>query len=381
MLSTEEKENISKRITESKTFKNAPTSIALLQYLIQANIEDRQLKEGIIDIEFFRTKPDSGKSNPKVRVNVYNLRKKLLKYYDEEGEHDTWQLIIDKGQYGVRFEKRTSAPPISIPKYRKVAPYLLAVVLLIILIVSHLPKSKPEIWKDFFDNEHTTSLYIGDAFGFGGKTISGKSGWTRDFSINSLDDYYELLERKPELKDITRPMDLSYSTRMAENATHDLTKFFSELEGEFDLKYATKVSFNDIKKSNVIYVGKTFNQTDFVYLFNERNTNVKILDKKIIVQELPNIPDTTINIPRLGTENDLTIVSRVSGPNQTEQFLFFSNHDIGVMSTVKYFTNPDSIKSFTERHLDGKDNFTAIYLAKGKKRIDLSLEELLVISF
>ena len=88
MLSEDKKIELVDRIVESDTFKNAPTSIAILRYLVKANIENRFLKEGIIDIEFFGAKPDDDKSNPRVRVNIYNLRKKLSSYYEDEGAKD-----------------------------------------------------------------------------------------------------------------------------------------------------------------------------------------------------------------------------------------------------------------------------------------------------
>ena len=109
MLSEEKKLEITEHIVASNTLKNAPTSIAILRYLVQANIEDRFLKEGIIDIEFFGAKADDDKNNPRVRVNIYNLRKKLKSYYENEGTNDLWQIKIDKGQYAVRLLRKHSS--------------------------------------------------------------------------------------------------------------------------------------------------------------------------------------------------------------------------------------------------------------------------------
>ncbi|MDW7690867.1 helix-turn-helix domain-containing protein [Flammeovirgaceae bacterium SG7u.111] len=381
MLSKEKKLEITKKTTESSTFKNAPTSIALLQYLVNANIDEHFLKEGIIDMEFFGGSPSSDKSNPRVRVNIYNLRKKLKSYYEKEGANEAWQIKIDKGQYSVRFEKQGLRQAKFLPKYptyKHLLPYVLLLVIAGAWVISTLPKSKPLIWKGFFDNQHTTNLYIGDAFGYGGKTISGLGGWTRNFQINSLDEYYALLEEKPELKEQTSPLDFNYSTRMAENATHSLARFFTRWEHDFEIKYATKTSFSDIKKGNTIYVGRFLNQKDFVYLFNEANSYFSIEDKKIAFKGHKTISDTTIVISQTGTDLDYTIVSRIPGPNDTEQFFFFSNHDIGVMATVEYFTNPDSLKAFTQKHLQNSPYFTAIYKVKGKERINLKLEPLVV---
>lgn len=382
MISENQKLEITEKIVKSDTFKNAPTSIAILKYIVQANIDGRFLKESVIDIEFFGSKINTEKSNPRVRVNIYNLRKKLTSYYEKDGVNDLWKLIIDKGQYDVRFEKQNlQSKGIDIPHYKQLIPYLLLTCFIIIFMISKIPSHAPLIWNGFFTNEHSTNLFIGDAFGYGGKTTSGLSGWTRDFSINSLDEYYAMLEEHPELKATTKATDFFYSTRMAENATHDLARFFTKWNKDFEIKYATTTSFSDIKEGNTIYVGRLKDQKNFTYLFNEGNPYFKIKDKNIDFCNHPNRKDTTILVGSTKTELDYCVVSRIPGPNNTEQFLFFSDHDIGVMASVEYFTNIDSIQSFTNKYLKNKPYFTAIYKTKGKDRINLDMETIMVVPF
>lgn len=381
MLSKENKLEITEKIVTSNTFKNAPTSIALLRYLVKANIEARPLKESVIDIEFFGGDADTEKSNPRVRVNVYNLRKKLYTYYEKEGAADNWQLEIEKGQYSVHFEKKGTPQNLLTRKNALTfLPYVLFFFALVILVLSHLPPGKPELWEGFFDNEHINNLYIGDAFGYGGQTVSGLRGWTRDFTINSLDEYYYLLEQNPEMKTLTAPTDFNYSTRMAENATHSLTRFFTKWSTDFEIKYATRTSFADIKEGNTIYVGRLKDQNDFEYLFNEANTYFHVENDIVTFSGHETIADTSFATNDGTTETEFALVSRTPGPNNTEQFLFFSNHDIGVMATVEYFTNKKSLQEFSKKHLQGSPYFTAIFKAKGKERINLTLEEVLVVS-
>lgn len=382
MLSKEKKIEITDKIVASNTFKNAPTSIAILRYLIQANIENRPLKESIIDIEFFGGEADTEKSNPRVRVNIYNLRKKLVSYYENEGANDDWLIEIEKGQYSVRFAKKhVGAKKLKVPGLKVWLPYSLLATVLVISVVAHIPSKTPLVWKGFFKNSHVTNLYIGDAFGYGGLTVSGQPGWTRDFKINSLNEFYAMLEEQPELKERARPTEFNYSTRMAENATHDLARIFTQHKSDFEIKYATRTSFSDIKKGNTLYIGRLKDQTDFVYLFNEANPYFKINETQIDFEKHSNLPDTTIVTQTDGTETDYAIVSRIPGPNNTEQFLFFSDHDIGVMATVEFFTNKKSLQEFSKKHLQGSPYFTAIYKAKGKERINLTLEEVLVVPF
>lgn len=382
MLSKDKKNALVDRIVESNTFKNAPTSIALLRYLVEANIEARFLKESIIDIEFFGADPDENKNNPRVRVNVFNLRKKLRSYYWSEGAGDSWQIKIEKGQYSARFVKQgIIQQKISVSRTKQLLPYSLLLLCLAVLIVTNIPQQRPAVWDGFFTNKQITNLFVGDAFGYRSTTITGSSGWARDFNINSLEEYYEILEENPELKSITSPSNFYYSTRMAENATHDLARFFTSWGRDFEIKYATQTSFSDIKKGNTIYIGRLSFQKDFTYLFNEGNQYFEIRDNQIHFFGNEHIPDTTFDTFSGYSESDYALVSRNPGPNNTEQFFFFSNHDIGVMGTVEYFTNPDSLKAFNRRYLKEGIYFIALYKAGGQNRINLSLEEILVVPF
>ncbi|WP_338237773.1 helix-turn-helix domain-containing protein [Persicobacter diffluens] len=385
MISTEEKLRITERIIESKTFRNAPTSSAILRFLVQANIEDRFLKEGIIDMEFFGGKPQDTKNNPRVRVNIYNLRKKLNTYYENEGAKEEWQAIIDKGQYSLKFEKKIKEDPKT--KLEKKSfrfnhwSLLLWAVSSLVLVWYHFPAQPPKIWKAFFDNGHSTSLYIGDAFGFTGQTISGQAAWIRDFKINSLEDYYQLIKENPQLEASTNPANYTYATRMAENATHDLSRWFANWQNDFEIKYASKSRFSDIKKDNTLYVGRLKDQRNFIYLFNEGNPHFSVKQKMIDFVNHPQLPDTTFQLIQYNPETDYALVSRMPGPNKTAQFFFFSDHDIGVMATVEFFTNPDSLESFQRKYLQGQEYFTAIFRAKGRERINLDLETLMVVGF
>ncbi|PWJ37926.1 hypothetical protein [Sediminitomix flava] len=382
MISKEEKLVLVERIVGSDTFKKAPSSSAMLRYLVEVNIEDRFLKEGIIDLEFFGGKPNEIRNNPRVRVNIYNLRKKLDAYYQNEGVSDVWKLQIDKGQYGLRFEKQMAET--STPKHiqiRPLVPYFLGMIPVFILAFFQLPNHPPKVWESFFESEQTTNLYIGDSFGFGGKTISGRNGWTRDFSVNSLEEYYQFVKENPNLAQKTKSSNYTYSTRMAEHASHDLSRLFTQFENDFEIKYASKSSFSDLKKDHSIYVGRLKDQKNFVYLFNEANPYFELNDRMITFSGHPILADTSLQLIQNKTETDYALVSRMKGPENTAQFFFFSDHDIGVMATVEYFTNLDSLTSFENRYLKEDDCFTAIYKVKGQERVNLAMEMVMVVPF
>ncbi|WP_366184333.1 helix-turn-helix domain-containing protein [Flavobacterium ovatum] len=382
MLSDEKKLILCENIIKTELFQKAPKSSALLKYLVKATLAGDFLKEDIIDLEFFGDKSISDKNNPRVRVNVYNLRKKIELYYKTDGQDIQWRLIIDKGQYSVRFEKLTpNTSTLEKIKLKNVIPYLLLVALSIIFIFSNLKPEPPVVWESFFKNKKATTLIVGDVFGMTGKTITNNEGWTRDFSINSTEDYYAFMENNSELKEIIKPANYTYITSMGVIAVQHVAKLFYDLNSNFGIRFSSHISVDDLKNGNLIYVGQYINNTKLTSLFNNFNPYFKITNQHLIVSGHPNLKDT-IYTTYFGKESeDFSIVSRFKGPKNNECFIFFSNHDMGVKATIEHFTDNEFLKKFNKEHMAEKDNFTAIYQVYGKDRTNLGLKSILVVPF
>jgi hypothetical protein len=377
-----QKQAIVTKIKNSNTFKNAPTSIALLQYLYDATIKNVHLKEGVVDIEFFGSNEASDKNNPRVRVNVYNLRKKLTSYYNTEGKEDNWLLIIDKGQYQVRFSKKQTYNILNEKiNWSRAFPYIALFAAIIIIFYTNTAPTPPRIWKTFLSENTATNLFIGDHFGATGVTATGGIGWTRDFNINSINEFYDLMDEKPELKDILKPANYSYSTRMAALATQHFQQFYQEYNKTFNIRFSTKSSISEIKESNAIYAGPTKNGNKFVHFFNEGNPYFKISGSTLILSNHPKLEHREINIQNTTVNNEFAIVSKYPSINNTEHFVFFSQHDIGVSATVEYFTNTDSLNTFKNTFLKDSKYFTAIYKVKGQDRTNTNLKLEMVVPF
>lgn len=382
MIDKSEKLNILKKIKKSDKFKNSPSSKTLLSYLVDKSIEGAFLKEGIINLELYGEKnEDAEKSTPRVRVKVYHLRKKLEAYYLEEGKSDPWKLVIKKGQYNVTYESKTKKNFFTNFKTKLLLPYLLLILLLTILFFYLLPKNKPNIWKAFFDSEKRTNLYIGDNYGFIGKTITGGEGWIQDFTIHNLSDYYKLIQEKPELKTKIKPAHFHHVNRSFLSSTKDLGIWFANFDSSFEMKFSSNSIYSDLKNNNLIYIGAP-TKKKFVTMFNQSNTYCKIKNNFFVVKDHPVVKDASLYFHTSAfSDYEYAIVSRLTGPENTEQFYFFSKHEIGIMSSVEFFTNKDSIQSFEKKYLKGKTNFTALYKVYGNERINMKSEQIMVLPF
>jgi hypothetical protein len=382
-LSLEKKQELINQVRHSKTFAKATTSNSLLQYLFNATIKGTDLKEGIIDIEFFGATNKTDKNNPRVRVNVYNLRKKLISYYEDEGAHNKWQIIIEKGQYKLSFLKKPSNKKITDDlNLKKSAPYIIILILISILILILLPPQKPTIWKSFLSKKKITNLFIGDLFGVIGITPTGGEGWCRDFSINNIEDFYALCDKKPALKKELHPANYASCTGMAALSTQQLQSLYQTYHQTFSIRFSTQTSISVIKEGNAIYVGPIKNNNPFISFFNDGNPYLHISNIEVRLSNHPTLKDRVLDINTIGDSFEYAIVSKYPGPNDTDHFVFFSQHDYGVSATVEYFTSRETCTAFSKKYLHAnKRFFTAVFLVKGKDRTNTHLELKMVVDF
>ena len=70
------------RILKDKNFSRSKIYGRLLRFLVNASLEEKEIKEVIIGTELFGKDYDPIKFDNKVRVYVYHLRKKLDEYYE-----------------------------------------------------------------------------------------------------------------------------------------------------------------------------------------------------------------------------------------------------------------------------------------------------------
>jgi len=362
------------KVLSSKTFVRAPSSSVLLRFLVEATLKNKDLKETTISMELFGKNYGDEKSEAHIRVNVYHLRKKLDKYYDEEGKDDEWRILIKKGQYQVSFEERNKAviPQRSSNKY-----YYLGTAVLLVLIIGWYGRGEEKaiLWQSFFDNGKQTTLFIGDFFGIMGTTVTGQHGWNRDYDINNLSDFYAFIENNPEKKLETSPANYPYVTGMAANGTMNISRLFHRRNKDFDIQFSSQTSAKDVSKHNSIYIGPIKNKNLFIDFFNDANPSFTINNNLLYYKSAQADIDTIINLSiDDGSVYEHAIVSRIKGPNDTEQFIFFSDHDIGVKATTEKFSDPEWIKLNLNAALDKSSYFTGVFLVKGKNRTNFELE-------
>ncbi|GAB3646008.1 hypothetical protein GCM10028791_05200 [Echinicola sediminis] len=376
-MENKEKLEIIDHISSSKTFSRSPSSSVLLKFLTEATLDGRDLKETTIGMELYGKSYEDEKSAAHIRVNVYHLRKKLDKYYDKEGAEDLWKVEIKKGQYQVDFIKNKEDDPAS--SQTKYGIWMAAAVLVFVVIFWFFNRKVDiPLWQAYFDNGKETTLFIGDFFGIMGTTATGSHGWNRDYNINNIEDFYRYLEDHPDKKDAIRPANYPYVTGMAANGTMNISRLFHRQNNDFNILFSSQTTIKDITENNSIYIGAIKNGNLFIDFFNDANPHVSINRSMLNFKDEGRGIDTLINLSvGDGSVYEHAVVSRYKGPNETEQFVFFSDHDIGVKATTEKFTNVEWIKGQIGDQIRDSEYFTAIFLVKGKERTSMELELLL----
>jgi len=121
------------RIVSGQTFKAAEREKAFLRYVVERTIEGRgaELKEYTIGVEAFeRGDGFDPRRDTIVRTEARNVRRRLARYYEEEGHGDPVRIELPKGGYTPQFVRptQTDSEPVvnGPPRVPEVQPAVMA---------------------------------------------------------------------------------------------------------------------------------------------------------------------------------------------------------------------------------------------------------------
>jgi hypothetical protein len=374
------------KITTSRHFNKSKVSCELLEYLVQASIENKNPKEYTIGIELFGRKyEDDAKQDSNIRVYIHNMRKKLEDYYEDEGSRDAIVFVLERGKYRIHFKTRKEYDAVKPRAF--VYPFAISLVLLVMVTVLYFLKGSESrqkslwrslpVWQEFVGNGKETLLILGDYFVFSGILPTGNGGIYRDFSINSEKEFQELLNKKPDLVKVLSRSNLTYLSKMTVFCESDILRVFAQTGAGISVKLLSDVQPSDLKSNNIIFIGNYKNMgilanviREMEFPFGVANASVQYIfsnDPCAQVYEAPN---------RNPTEEDYALVIHAPGYDGNRFLFFLSSQDIGNISTVSQLTNPAYLKQFTEEQLKPlkKSDFKALYKVQGINKTDLSFE-------
>lgn len=397
MISTEDKQDVLKRLLKSKTFSKSTTSNILLKYLVDSSISQKNINATDIALELFGSQYEYEKSEATARVNIYHLRKKLEIYFENEGINDGIYIDIKRGQYGVEFietKKHVSS------NWKKIFLGLVLIMLIpLTLFIYQKLNTKTPVWDSLFSNKKETTLYLYDIFGYYGPTLFNKMGWHRDYEINSPAQFYKKIENRPDLIKKYAPGRNLYVNFLSSYSVNNLSRYFAKHDNEFSIEKFHNLSPLKLKAQNSIYLGPFRYENAFVDFFNLKSKRFKLIPKKnlkaidnveftnkknisynesrdIVYKNFEKEIDTLITLNSDGHSFEHVLVAKLKGNNNTSNMMFFSNHGFGATAAIEFFTNVDSIRKFNTNYLKNAEEFIALFYVSGKDRAAMNIEQI-----
>lgn len=387
-ITLEEKKESLQKLLNSEEIKHNEKYCRLLEYLFNASISNKKVKESTIASECFENDSSYDPSiDSYVRVYLSKLRKKIEHYYLTDGVNDKVKISIPKGNYSVKFSSlsKKEYPNFS---YLKLAAFFLPI-LIIFSIISYIfgflsnssydtkiPKTDI-IWEDILSSEKKTLLVMGDYYFFSHAYAPGRKSYIRDVEINSDADLNKLVEVNPNLKNNVKPIYHSYLDEHIPLCISYILPTLIANEINYEFKLASEVQLNDLNNFNILYVGsyKSLNllsnivaKLNFKYEVHHPASSISFKD--VLTEETFYYKWVTNTETK--ARNDYAMVIKVKGPNNNSFLFFLSEHDFGNLSTAKYFTDLAKIEKF-EKKMTGK-YFEALFEVKGIERTDFSME-------
>lgn len=269
------------RILASRTFRNTEVLKRLLEYLGRKAMagEGDELKEYIVGVEAFGKSSDyDPKVDSAVRVQAGKLRHKLEEYYRTEGTGDPLVVELPKGCFALRFREAApeAAPPSVVsPSFEKrgsrtSATPTVAWIALVVAVASLVyalalrRQSAPgpryahpaiaELWEPFVQGNRPVIVSLGAPLF---ARVAGR--FVRNTRLNEWD----AMERSGEakllegvLKGKAAPVYIYTGIGEATGA-FELGRLFLSFRKDLNLAPSSALTWEDIERHNVIFVGPT----------------------------------------------------------------------------------------------------------------------------
>jgi hypothetical protein len=280
------------RILHSKSFSYSPSLRNTLEFIVRNSLSSSQepIKEYTIATEVLgRTSDFDPKIDNIVRVHMHRVREKLDEYYSTDGQLDDIRLVIPRGHYRAEFARNTAGgqqvtaaltQPVSAAQAKKTDVrwvwWLVSIALVVCTLIlvasllrreSHLPEpatalpaSLSSLWQPFvLSNAPPLIVYSNPAFLMGkrGNLYRYESPRILSMPMGSGVPTLGNQEIHPAREEQRGPFYYfdAYTGSGEVVAAAGIAQFLTAHGKPFLIKRSRIVSYEDIKRQNVIFLG------------------------------------------------------------------------------------------------------------------------------
>ncbi|WP_422080880.1 hypothetical protein [Ulvibacterium sp.] len=384
----EEFHGIVEKIIASKSFGRSGTYANLLRYLVACSLNKNVPKETTIASEIFGKTDFDPSQSTLIRVYVYNLRKKLKAYYQNEGNVDEKQLTIPKGSYAIEvIEKKDSISKQS-PSHRKkwIIPIVTALLLSLALNLYqgtlNGEKSiinKDGLWGDLIESELPTMLVMGDLFVYNERdTIMQLTRTIRDPSINSLQEFEVFKSNNTKVNTEIEALTYTHLILGSAQWIKKLSEVFYSIDKSFIIRTMSRFNPKQLQDYDIIVVGMQKTLGVFQSFYKDSAFDYDVENDAFLYKPDGN-GETLIYKPRGNADSyhtDYSLLTKVPGPNGNTIYLFSGIWDTGATQSLKNFTEAKLLQGL-EAELQSKFGYIPKYYevfleVNGIDRMELS---------
>ena len=362
------KNKLLEKILNSSEFLNSHIYGKYLTYLVDSSLEDKNLKETTIAIEFFEKDVSFNPAEDTiVRSHTYNLRKKLETYYFTEGKEDKYKIIIPKGHYHAEIvpnENNYYTKLFYLKRISQNYPFIIIAFLVICVVIlalqyisikkelnaHHLIDGDDYIWREYLKSKIPILVVPGDHFMFDIYSEKYKREFSvRDVTINSKED----LDK--------------FRTKYSDEQIHQTPEPYFPFHSIWSLPpvYSILTSFNQfpiLRKSssitpqmlgeyNIIFIGSIKTLYALKHTLTKSHFNYHIAPHKVTYTppDGENVQEYSTNLHSTGPNEDLVLVLKLPGPSENIIFIIASYHSLGAPEIAKFLVTPAERDSLDKR--------------------------------
>lgn len=408
-IGTDEKIRALEVVLQSDAFARSERLKGLLRFLCEAEIEGREseLTEYMIGTRALGRPPDFAPlEDSSVRSRVYELRQKLEKYYEHEAPSAALRIELRKGSYAPKFRlvqvpngaglaetiaaaavspaptvSPSALPRLSAPAGKERVAWIVAsafaagvIVTLVALAVwsgvarpgtrlpgTHLAAAVPAppvwtpeleaLWRPF--TADGTPLIIAFETRF---FVRLGPLMVRDWNVNSMGS----LESSDALMQVKRLFNVNqihasrnYSDSGDPAALFYLTRLLGSRIRDISLKNALDVTSDDLRGSNVIYLGKPWTDPQIGPMLSRAelvDANGKIVNIHPVHGEQAEYEDRADPADPDRWGEKYSVITMMPGPSGGRRVLTLTGSGSELPSALAwYVTNPDAVRSLLMR--------------------------------
>ncbi len=364
------------KLRSSNTFSKSTNNKKLLNYLVDASLQGKEVKEFTIGLDVFNKSDNAG-----VRVYMHNLRNKLQEYYKTEGKEDDIQFELPKGRYQLLFKevKKKSTRK----KRWWIFPLVLlkAVVILFIVYKQYRavdPLQRSVIWKDLLKNKNEALIVLGDHYFFESQINDSIKAITRLYEVNYEQQLDLFMKKHKNWPGSIKKLNYTYQTTHGAACLHKiLPRFKNPLKTR--LLNASELTYKDIKTNDILFFGSFKTLGKLEKIAAENGIFYKHSNGNTLVQLAPS--DGIISIePDAGCQVliDYPVLLKTKRPYGNTIMMFMCHNDPGNIALLSYFTDEEKLKLFckTNKITEKNRSFKTVFRVNSLGRTDMGIESL-----